>query len=99
MAFFSLTQLGPQDPFHRLNSKDTSTPPCNDQSKSTKEEVATIPGTTGSSYSQPLPSFTSQLYGKTTSTAAERDQVHGGSFNKLSQMRTKHQRNEKGKLK
>ena len=90
MAFFSLTQLGPQDPFHSVNSKNT--PPKDQQSKSTKD-VITLPGTVGPSYSQPLPSFTSQLYGKNDKPPAG----HGGSFNKLSQMRTKHQRNEKGK--
>ena len=103
MSFFNLTQLGPQNPFHSVK-KDSETP---SEPGTNSKDLVTLPGTVGPSYSQPPPSFTSQMYGNTSrdtsDTAATTTRrgghalPHQGSHAKLSEMRIKHQRSEDGK--
>ena len=87
MAFFNLTQLGPQNPFHSASSVQKQS-----SSEKTEESLHRLPQTVGSSFTQPLPSLTSQLYGKSDKT----NQAHKGSHTKFAEMRIKHQRNDKG---
>ena len=86
MAFFNLTQLGPQNPFHSHCSTDKSQK-VTSNGESTKSESCV-----GSDIPQPLPSLMSQVYGNHNISSS-----HDGSHTKFSEMRIKHQRNNDGR--
>ena len=87
MAFFNLTQLGPQNPFHSHCSTGNSEKVTSNGESTKSGSMSCV----GSDIPQPLPSLTSQMYGNHNISSS-----HAGSHTKFSEMRIKHQRNNDG---